>query len=87
MKRRILIGTLVSLMLIYLADYLLLRLRHQPLGNVTIQRYDAIAQKNGKTEFDFEDPTTQVCVHSLLPHLGYQPCWYLARHSEQRINY
>jgi hypothetical protein len=27
------------------------------------------------------------CVHSLFPHMGYQPCWYLSRHSEQRTNY
>jgi len=87
MKRRILIVTIVSLLLVYLADYLQMRLRHQPLGTVTIQRYDAIAEKNGKTEFDFEDPSTQPCVHSLFPHMGYPPCWYLARHSEQRINY
>ena len=87
MKRPVLIAILVSLVVLYLADYLALRLRRQPLGSVTIQRYDAIAQKNGKTEFDFEDPITQTCVHSLFPHMASQPCWYLSRHSEQRINY
>jgi hypothetical protein len=57
------------------------------MGTVTIQRYDAISEKNNKTEFDFESPITVTCVHSLFPHMGYQPCWYLSRHSEQRTNY
>lgn len=91
MKLRIVIAILIILALVYLADdlaihYRILRSR-EPFGTVTIQRYDAIAQKNGKTEFDFEAPVTQRCVHSLFPHMGYQPCWYLSRHAEQRINY
>jgi hypothetical protein len=61
--------------------------RRQPFGSVVVSRYDAIPQKNGKTEFVFEQPTTQPCVHALFPHSGYQTCWYLSRHTEQRINY
>jgi hypothetical protein len=91
MKLRILIVALVSLAIVYLGDGLSVRYRipkgRQPLGTVTVQRYDAIPEKNGKTEFAFEDPITQTCVHSLFPHMGYLPCWYLGRHSEQRINY
>jgi hypothetical protein len=52
-----------------------------------VQRYDAISEKNNKTEFVYEDPVTEPCVNSLFPHMGYAPCWYLKRHSEQRINY
>ena len=91
MKIRILILAIVVLGVVYACDDLSVRYRiprsRQPLGTVTIQRYDAIAEKNGKTEFDFEEPVTQTCVHALFPHLGYLPCWYLSRHSEQRINY
>lgn len=87
MKLRILIAALVTLAFGYGADDVVLHYRRQPLGSVTIQRYDAIAEKNNKTEFAFETPVTETCVHSLFPHLGYKPCWYLARHSEQRINY
>jgi hypothetical protein len=59
----------------------------EPLGTVLVQRYDAIPEKNGKVEFAFEPPVNQVCVRTLLPHMGFAPCWYLSRHSEQRINY
>jgi hypothetical protein len=91
MKLRILTIVLASLAIVYLCDDLAVRYRiprsREPLGTVTIQRYDAISEKNNKTEFDFESPVTVTCVHSLFPHMGYQPCWYLSRHSEQRINY
>jgi hypothetical protein len=91
MKLRILVVAVVSLMIVYVGDDLSVRYRipngRQPLGTVTIQRYDAIPEKNGKTEFAFEDPVIQTCVHSLFPHMGYPPCWYLGRHAEQRINY
>jgi len=58
----------------------------QPFGTVTVQRYAAISEKT-KTEFVYEGPINQPAPHSLFPHLGYQPCWYLSRHTEQRTNY
>jgi hypothetical protein len=91
MKLRVVSIVLASLAIVYLCDDLVVRYRiprsREPLGTVTIQRYDAISEKNNKTEFDFESPIKVTCVHSLFPHMGYQPCWYLRRHSEQRINY
>jgi hypothetical protein len=87
MKLRILIGLSVAVALLYLGDGLLLHFRHDPLGLVVVERYDAIPEKNGKTEFAFEEPTNQTCVRALFPHMGYPPCWYLRRHSEQRINF
>jgi len=94
MKRRLLIIaslTLLGIVLLYGADDLSVRFRIpascQPFGTVTVQRYDAISEKNNKTEFVYEDPVTEPCVNSLFPHMGYAPCWYLKRHSEQRINY
>lgn len=86
-KLSILIGLAVASMCIYLGDSLLLHLRHDPVGSVVVERYDAIPEKNGKTEFAFEQPVNLKCVHALFPHMGYQTCWYLSRHSEQRINY
>ena len=35
---------------------------------VKVERYYAIPQKDGKTEFDFATPESQACVQSLLPH-------------------
>jgi len=75
--------------LVYAADYLSLRLKippsRQPFGSVIVQPYYEIHEKNGKTEYDFKDPTAETCVSSLFPHLGYQPCWYLRRHPERKI--
>jgi hypothetical protein len=85
------LSAVATLAIVYACDYASVRFHipksRQPFGTVTIQRYDAISEKNNRTEFVYEDPVTQPCVHSIFPHLGYQPCWYLSRHAEQRINY
>jgi hypothetical protein len=74
----------------YLGDYLFLSLRIHLGGNafgfVTVRRYYAVPQKSGKIEFLNANPQDQNCVHSLFPHMGDEPCWYLLRHAEQRIN-
>ena len=89
--RRVVFVAVATLAIVYGCDYGSVRFRipksHQQFGTVTVQRYDAISEKNNRTEFVYEDPITQPCVHSIFPHLGYQPCWYLSRHAEQRINY
>jgi hypothetical protein len=77
-------------LLAYAADYMVFRYRvaanRQPFAQITVSSYEAVPQKNGKTEFIFNPPETQTCVHALFPHFGYQPCWYLQRHREQRID-
>jgi hypothetical protein len=57
-----------------------------PFETVRIQRYYAVGLKNKKTEFMFLEPENQVCVHSLFPHLGYSPCWYVGRGKVKRID-
>ena len=73
----------------YAGDYVVLRYRvakqKNPFGQVTVTPYYAIHLKNGNTEFDFQPPQSQTCANSLYPHLGMQPCWYLSRHREKRI--
>jgi hypothetical protein len=91
---RIIVNGLASvlglIMLAYPADYAVFRYRlstnRQPFGQITVTTYDAVAQKNGKTEFIFNPPEPQTCAHALFPRAGYQPCWYLQRHTEQRTN-
>src|SRR5581483_5853322 len=82
-------GIVIALGFVYLCDYLLLRFRvatnRQPYGTVTIRPYYAVPQKDHKTEFLFDDPRDETCVHSLFPHLGDSPCWYLSRNKEKRI--
>ncbi|MBV9764542.1 MAG: hypothetical protein JOZ48_06825 [Acidobacteriaceae bacterium] len=90
MIKRIFIIAILSIAAVYIADYLLLRFRiatnRNPYGTVTIQPYYAVPQKDGKTEFLFDDPQNQTCVHSLFPHVNDDPCWYLSRKKEKRIN-
>jgi hypothetical protein len=86
--------TLCSLLgltlLAYAIDYAVFRYRvatnRQPFAQITVTSYDAVPQKSGKTEFLFNPPETQTCVNALFPRQGYVPCWWLERHTEQRIN-
>jgi hypothetical protein len=78
---------LVSCVLItaaaYAADYLFLRLRMtssfagDAFGSVTT--YTATTTKSGKLQIFYEHPETEICAHSLFPHLGRKPCWYVIR--------
>jgi len=92
--RRIFLGTVLSVLgmaiLAYGVDFAVFRFRlatnRNPYGSVVVRRYFAVLQKNGKTSFIFDPPDAQSCVHTLFPHTGMQPCWYLSRHPEQRID-
>jgi hypothetical protein len=74
--------------LLYFGDYFSLRWRipgRPQFGSVLVQRYYAVPLKDHKTEYMFDQPANQTCVHSLLPHYGYLPCWYLTGHRRQEI--
>ncbi len=82
---------LVSLLAIaYVADYGVFRYRvatkGQPFSTVTVEHYDAVEHKNGRSELIFDPPVQETCVRSLFPHAGDPPCWYLSRHAEQRTD-
>jgi uncharacterized membrane protein len=75
---------------VYAVDYALFRYRvaanREPFGQMKVSSYDAVKQKNGKTEFIFNPPEQQTCVHALFRHSGFVPCWYLRRHTEPRTD-
>jgi hypothetical protein len=87
---RSLLVAIVLLALAYASDYAIFRYRvstnHQPFGTVSVQHYDAVLHKDGKSELIFDPATQQTCVHALFPHGGYSPCWYLSRHSVQETD-
>jgi hypothetical protein len=91
---RFIVISLSSLLILtfvaYAIDYAVFRYRvsgnRQPFGQIMASSYDAVLQKNGKTEFIFNPPQAQTCVNALFPRAGYVPCWYLQRHTEQRTN-
>ena len=85
------LAIVVLAIVIYAGDYTQLRVRAwrkaNPFGSVQVEKYYAVHEKNNKTEFMFpHDTQSQDCVHSLFPHMGYSPCWYLNRNREQRID-
>ncbi len=94
LAKRILIATLATLPLAYCADYLSLRFRMlhpkpaDPFETLKTLRVLAIPEKNGKTEYevDAQNPEqTVTCVHSLFPHYGDSPCWYVKPRINQPI--
>ena len=88
--QRILIGLALGALLLYAGDYLSVRYgfpgNRATFDSVRVQPYYAIPQKDGKTELVLLDPQMQTCVNSLLPHLGAKPCWYIKKHTQQRID-
>lgn len=82
--KRILPGIIAVASTLYICDYLSARAR--PMGTVDVRRYYAVALKNNKIEYMFDSAAAQECVHSLLPQIGRDPCWYLERHKMQMID-
>jgi hypothetical protein len=75
----------------YLGDHFSLVYRipngRQQYGTVEVQKLLAVPQKDRRTEYIADPPQAQSCVHALFPQLGLTPCWYLARHANQQVNY
>jgi hypothetical protein len=80
---RILFGSVALAIILYGGDWAIFDLRHQPIGQVTVNRYLAVPLKGNKTEFDFQGSGPMPCAHALFPQSGISPCWYLTRHTSQ----
>ena len=76
--------------LLYVGDYCSLRFQipggRPQFGQVTVNPLYAIHVKSGKIQYEPGQQETDTCVHSLFPHFGSSPCWYLSRHTEKIIN-
>ena len=70
------IATVLAALVIvlYIGDYIVVRLRSEPTGTCQISKLYAVPQKDGKTEYEAGEPETQTCVNAIFPHLGYNPC-------------
>ncbi len=91
LAERIVIATALILAVLYSGDYFFLRVRMShpkpsvPFESITAPRILAIPEKNAKTEYQIDalnPEQTVTCIHSLFPHFGYSPCWYV----KPRIN-
>ena len=92
--KRILLAFVTAFGLFFISDYLFVRVRMQhpkpadPYETLKALRVLAIPEKNGKTsyEVDTQNPEqTVTCVHSLFPHSGFSPCWYVKPRINQPI--
>jgi hypothetical protein len=87
----IVLAFLASLVLVYIGDYLFVRFRMtrnlsgDPFESRMIERAYGIPHKNGSAEIVTDPPESETCVHSIFPHMGYEPCWYLNRNSKNII--
>lgn len=83
---------LAAFVLLYVGDYTRVRIRamhatpSNPFEDVTLNRLIAVSEKGQKTEYIQADPQTVTCVHSIFPHMGYNPCWYVNRLNGKPIN-
>jgi hypothetical protein len=86
--KRIAVIAFGVLLAIYIADWIWFLHRSggsaaaDALGSVTF--YYASGLKNGNAEVYFDQPQTEVCVHSIFPHAGHSPCWYASRKNNIR---
>jgi len=83
------IAVCASAILAFAADLCAFRYRlfrnRNPFGNVTVQVYYAIQEKNSRTEYVYKSTDQQTCTNSLFPHAGFPPCWYARRHNEKSV--
>lgn len=78
---KILFPLAVLTAVLYGFDNLYVLMRHEPYADVHIDRMLAITEKFNKIEYERTDPITERCVYSIFPHQGYNPCWYVTRHT------
>jgi hypothetical protein len=88
--KRAIVSLVLVFAVIYAADFGWIEYRAssgtEAFGSIQVKRYYAVKQKDGKTEYLFDNPTTETCVNSIFPHWGHIPCWCLSRHTQQRVN-
>ena len=85
---RKLIVILIAVGVLYLADFLSLRLgipHRDALGSITVHTYYSVKLKNGKTEYDYAGDHLADCSNSVFPQMGVRPCWWVARHTNEQI--
>ena len=85
--KRIATALVILVSILYVGDFIAVKLRRDPVSVVQINKIYAVPQKGGKTEFDTGEPESQTCVNAIFSHLGYSPCWYVNRHRNQQVNY
>jgi len=88
---RFLYALIMLLALAYGFDYASVRRRvnaqkpGDPFDVITYPHVLAIPVKGNKVDYELDAQSpmeSDPCVHSLFPHFGYTPCWYVVRKSK-----
>jgi hypothetical protein len=92
--RRIVLGIIALFVVLYLVDFAWYELRvlmpklGANTGSVHRIRLLAISSKGNKVDYEIDavHPEEDVpCSHSIFPHGGNRPCWYMVRHANDPI--
>ena len=86
---RVVLILIAALICLYAGDFVSLKLQipqRPQTRDIPINPLLAVPEKGGKTEFILAAPQIQTCSTSLFPQLGYQPCWYVMRHKDPRVD-
>jgi hypothetical protein len=83
---RILQLLLAAVVVLYLGDWLILRVRQQGGSSVQVEEFLRTPLKGQKEEFDYMGTVAEPCVRSLFPHSSDTPCWWLERHKIEWVS-
>lgn len=95
LAKRVLTALVATLAIAYCGDYVWFRVRlihpkpADPLESFRTLRVLAIPEKGGKTAYEIDQQNPEqiiTCVHSLFPHAGFSPCWYIKPRANQPIS-
>jgi hypothetical protein len=89
MKRlwgRILQVLLAILVVLYIGDWIVLRMRTGGSSSVQVDQFLKTPLKGQKEEFDYMGTVAQPCVSSLFPHRSESPCWWVEQHKTQWLS-
>ncbi len=81
--RRVALGLVGAVALLYLGDFAVLQLRVKrgtAFGTVTVMHLLATPLKGKKVEYDVLGSTPETCSQSIFPQESVPPCWWLVRH-------
>jgi hypothetical protein len=73
-----------GLVIAYVGDWAIFRLRGWPRSTVTINHFLTVPLKGNKEEYDYLGSEDVPCSVSLFPQAGLSSCWLLRRNPNQR---
>jgi hypothetical protein len=81
---RVVVVLVAALVIAYIGDWAIFRLRGAPKSTVSINRFLTVPLKGNKEEYDYLGSEDVPCSESLFPQAGLSPCWQLRRNPNQK---